>query len=178
MPLPLIPIGIAIGSAALGAILHAWATDSHDAWADKDVFNARMRDLQRLGESLNAGFAKCPSLQNDAAALAAWRGARDGFSRFYKEVGTLNVFSPSEAETQQAKQYSSTFYYWADEYVRRQCGSAIVGAGTNPSEAAATPKPSPDAWTAADYLSTVKWIVIGAGGLYGLKLIHDLFGRR
>lgn len=178
MPLPLIPIAIALGSASIGAALHAWLNQSHDEWEDKDVFNDRMQGLQRLGEALNTGIANCPAFKADNAQLLAWRGARDSFVKFYSDTGRLEWSSPDEAQIAQAKHYTSQFYFWNDEYNRKKCGSALAGSGKDPSAEATKPAPDATAWTSADYITLVKWGGATIGGLVLAKTLNDIFGRR
>ena len=171
MPLPLIYVGAA-GAMAAGAALHAWLTsEPPDAWEDADVFNARMRDMQRLAQALNDGFANCPSFMRDTAQLASWRGVRDGFSQFWKEVGSYSWTDPSTEVVAQAKAYTSKFYFWSQQYEAHKCGGSL-----------SVPEPEPEKpvipGVQQDWASTIKWGLITVAGLYGLKTLNDLFAVR
>lgn len=175
MSLPLIPIALGLTATAAGAALHAWVTgESADPWTDKTVFNARMRDMQGLAQALNDGFSSCAPFRRNAAQLTAWRAARDGFSKFYGDVGTLYL-DPSDEKVAQAKLYASKFYFWTGEYNRLKCGGAVgpVNPGGDPYNPPPVVDPSP-----TDWLSVVKWTVGGLAGLYALKTINEIFGSK
>jgi len=181
MPLPLLPIALGLAGTAAGAALHAWITgESPDAWTDKDVFNARMRDMQGLAMALNTGFAGCKPFMSSTAQLTAWRAARDGFSKFYGSVGSL-YFDPSPEKVEQAKGYASKFYFWTGEYNRLKCGGKLTPTNTNGGS-----KPSPSLFDdpapapsvpVTDWLSIVKWTVGGLAGLYVLKTLNEIYGK-
>ena len=170
MPLPLIYVGAA-GAMAAGAALHAWLTsEPPDAWEDSDVFNARMRDMQNLALALNDGFATCPEFMRDKPQLASWRGVRDGFSNFYKEVGSYHYSDPSKEVIDQAKAYTSKFFFWSQQYENLKCGRSLDAPKPE------TPKPTLPVTDAHDWASTIKWAAISLGGLYLLKTVNDIFG--
>ncbi len=170
MVLPLIPIAAGVTGTAAGVALHHWITnDTPDSWEDKAVFNARMRDMQSLGVAINTGFIHCHAFLKDPAQPVAWRGARDGFSKFYETVGTLVYSSPNSAQIEQAKSYASKFFFWVGEYNRLKCGSNISPAGeTYPKPAASTTNPT-------DWAVVAKWSAIGIGGAFIVKTVTDLF---
>lgn len=172
MPLPLIPIAIGLSGVAAGTALNAWLNSPNDAWADKAVFNARMRDMQTLAQSLNNGFSACPAFMSNPAQLQSWRGTRDGFSKYYGQVGTLVYTSPSDAEIEQAKSYASRFYFWTGEYNRLKCGAAI--APTNPP---LDPNNAPIPTQPQDWAGIIKWSAIGIGGILAIKTLSDAFKR-
>jgi len=180
MSLPLIPIALGLAGTAAGAAIHAWITgESPDPWTDKTVFNARMRDLQGLAMALNDGFSTCKPFMSNKAQLTAWRAARDGFSKFYGDVGSL-YFDPSEEKVEQAKQYASKFYFWTGEYNRLKCGGKL--APTNPTNGGTSPTgyddpPPPAPGVPTDWLLIVKWTVGGLAGLYALKTVNEIFGK-
>lgn len=190
MPLPLIPVVIGSAGVAAGTALHAWLNQTVDAWADKDVFNARMRDMHTLALALNSGFSTCKPFMSNAPQLAAWRGARDNFGKFYADVGTLHYTSPNQSEIAQAKDYASKFYFWTGEYNRLQCGAPIgpvkpsptpsPGGGSIPIQVDPYAPPAPDPATAGtqqDWGEIVKWSAIGLGGLIALKTVSDVFKK-
>lgn len=146
MILPLIIAGAA-GAAALGAYVQSWLSSPDDVWADKDTFNARMRDMQQAALALNTALANCKKFMADPNQLASWRIARDGFSKFYGDVGTLNYFDPSAPQIAQAKDYASKFAYWAHAYDGYKCGTAITP--TDPNNGGVIPSPDDNtlAWT-------------------------------
>ncbi len=166
MPIPLIVVGAA-GATALGAYLHSWFTGEEDAWKDSDVFNARMRDLHQTALVLNDALAKCPAFMKDTNQLMSWRAARDGFSKFYKDVGTVYL-DPSEGVVIQAKDYANRFYQWAQQYDRYKCGSSFQPVIPTPDPH----KPDPPPWDPMDSPYT-PWVV-GAGALV---LVGFLLGR-
>lgn len=172
MALPLLPLGLGLGGVAAGSALHYWLSNAKaDPWEDKSVFNARMRDMQSLAQALNDGFSTCKPLLSSKPQLIAWRGARDGFSKFYGETGTLVYSSPSSEQIAQAKSYASKFYFWTGEYTRMKCGGAIAPAN-NTDPYALTPDPTP---ANTDWVSIIKWGAIGLGSVFALKTISDLF---
>lgn len=175
MPLPLIPL--AAGGTALvaaGAALSYWLTSKDaDPWEDKTVFNARMRDMQAVATALQSGFASCPAFTRNPPTVLSWRGTRDGFSKFYADVGKQVYFAPPVEQVAQAKDYASKLYYWTAEYNRLQCGGSI------PTQAVIdSPVPTPPApGTVTNWEGIIKWSVIGVGTLYVLKSLNELFGR-
>ena len=176
MPLPLIPIVLGGTALAAGAALHAWLTGKDaDPWEESTVFNARMRDMQGLGLALNDGFANCKPFLSDPAQLSAWRTARDGFSQFYKDTGTVYL-DPSEETVAQAKSYASKFYFWVGEYNRLKCGGPLPQ--DDPKDPYAPPAPAPNP---TDWGQVVKWAAIGVGttalGLFLLNASRALRGR-
>jgi hypothetical protein len=175
MTLPLLPLGLGLGGVAAGSALHYWLSNAKaDPWEDKSVFNARMRDMQSLAQALNDGFSTCKALLNSKPQLTAWRGARDGFSKFYGDTGTLVYSSPSSEQIEQAKAYASKFYFWTGEYTRLKCGGAVAPVNNvdpyNP-----TPAPLPPVGPPTDWVSVIKWGAIGLGSVFALKTISDLF---
>lgn len=169
MVLPLIPIAIGLTGTAAGAALNHWLTNTPDAWSDRNVFNARMRDMQLLATALNTGLTHCPEITSNDAQLSAWRAARDGFSRFYHDIGALNYLGPNDAEIEQAKSYASKFYFWTGEYNRLDCGSKI------PTPIDPAKPPAPVGSNLTDWATIIKWSVIGIGGAFLIKTVSDLF---
>jgi len=159
---------------AAGAALNHWLTADPDAWNDKDVFNSRMRDMQGLAEALQNGFSQCQAFTKNEAQVKAWRTTRDGFSRFYGDVGRLDYLGPSSAQVSEAKQYASRLYWWADEYVRRyRCGPALVsdsgGIVPTPYE-----PPKPKTENPFDWGEALKWGAILGISYLGYKAFTDV----
>lgn len=173
MALPLIPIATGAAGVAAGTALHYWLTSKPDAWHDREVFNARMRDMHSLALALNDGFSTCKAFTSNRTQLAAWRGLRDNFGKFYGEVGTLNWGSPNDAQVSQAKEYASKLYFWTGEYRRLKCGPAITPTTNTDPYSANDEPPNPTDWAAV-----AKWAAIGLIGTYGLKTLIDLFGKK
>jgi hypothetical protein len=171
MPLPVLPLSAGLAGVAAGTALHYWLTEQADPWEDHKVFNARMRDMHTLALALNDGFSTCPAFQMSMPQLTAWRGARDNFSKFYSDVGTLH-FDPSTEEVEQAKSYASKFYFWTGEYNRLKCGSPLSPTTQVDPYAPPSPPPIP---TSTDWTGIIKWSAIGLGGLFAIKTISDLF---
>ena len=158
--------------AAASAALGYWFSQPEDAWKDNDVFNARMRDMQALAEALQAGFAKCPAFLKNAPLLQSWRGARDGFSKFYGDIGT-RYLDPNESIVAQAKDYAARFYQWNLEYTRI-CG----GPNLAPTPQIDPYAPPPPADTGTDWVGVAKWSAIGISGAFLLKTLSELFAPR
>lgn len=178
MPLPLIPIAAGLTGVAAGTALNAWLNQPTDAWADKAVFNARMRDMQSLAMALNNGFSACPAFMKNTAQLQSWRGTRDGFSKYYGQVGTLTYTSPNDSEMEQAKSYASRFYFWVGEYNRLKCGGGAPIVPTNPTIDPYNPNPpAPEPTQSQDWASIIKWSAIGVGGILAIKTLSDAFKR-
>ncbi len=174
MPIPLI-YPLVIGGMAAGAALQAWLGQAEDAWEDKNTFNARVAELHGFALALNNGFAGCKPFMSNAAQLAAWRNVRDGFGKWYGEVGTLTTFDPSDSEVAQAKDYAAKFYFWNSEYERLKCGGHISGGGEDPYHK--NDHPTPDA-LAVDWASVIKWGAIGIGCAYAGKILLDVMPQR
>jgi hypothetical protein len=174
MTLPLIPIAAGATGVAAGVALNHWLSDPGDVWENKATFNARMRDMFSLAQALNDGFATCPTFMAKRPQLESWRGARDNFGKFYREVGTLKYTSPNAGEIAQAKSYASKLYFWTGEY-NRVCSKGAPldapGANTDPYAPLTPTQPT-------DWLDAVKWGAIGIGGLIALKTLSDVFGKR
>lgn len=175
MTLPLIPIAAGTAGVAAGSAIHYWLTKSTDAWREREVFNARMRDMHSLALALNDGFSTCARFTSNHTQLSAWRGIRDNFGKFYGDVGTINWGSPSEAQVAQAKDYASKLYFWVGEYKRLKCGPAITPASNvdpyAPNDPTETSNPT-------DWAAVAKWVAVGLVGTYGLKTLIDLFGKK
>lgn len=173
---PVSPLTLGLGAASAGAILHSWITgEDADPWEDKSIFNNRMREMHGLAIALNTGFASCKPFLSDKAQLQAWRNARDSFSSFYKDVGTLVYSSPTSEQVSQAKSYASKFFFWEGEYNRLKCGRALSQSSSKGDIYSPADKPPEKP---IDYVAIIKWSAIGLGSLYALKTINDLFGKR
>ena len=172
MPIPLI-YPLLIGGVAAGAALQAWLGATEDAWDDKNTFNARVAEMHGFALALNNGLAGCQAFMSHPAQLAAWRNVRDGFGKWYSEVGTLTTFDPSDSEIAQAKDYASKFYFWNTEYERLKCGDHISGAGGKDPYAQNDPIPSQTDWA-----PIIKWAAIGIGLAYAGKIVTDLLPNR
>lgn len=164
MILPLIIAGAA-GAAALGAYLNSWLSDDHDAWRDADVFNARMREMQQTALVLQDALARCPAFMNDKNQVQSWRVARDGFSKFYGDVGKVWM-DPSDEVIAQAKDYATRFYQWAGQYDRYKCGTPL-SAYDKPIQ---PPSPDPDPHHAWMDHPAAPWLA-GAGALVALGFV-------
>ena len=120
--------------------------------------------------------AGCKPFLANKPQLIAWRAARDDFSKFYRDVGTIH-FDPSAEKVEQAKGYASKLYFWTGEYDRLKCGGKVAPSGGNsPTGYDAPPPPDPNA-TPTDWLLIVKWTVGGLAGLYALKTVNEIFGK-
>jgi hypothetical protein len=171
------------GAAAVGATTAAIAewfkrsSPDNDPWEDREIFNNRMGELQAYAVALQTGLAGCQTFLKSAAQVAAWRGVRDGFSKFYGTVGTLNLLNPSTAQVEQAKSYASKLYFWGGEYARLKCGGAL--SSTKPTDPYNTTDPNnaPAPTLPTDWTGIIKWSAIGIGGAFLLKTLKDLFGK-
>lgn len=174
MPLPLIPIAIGLAGTAAGTALHAWLTGgTTDPWDDKDVFNARMREMHGLALALNTGFSTCKDFLADGASKQSWKTVMNNFGKFYRDTGTLVYMGPNSSHIAQAKDFASKFFFWTGEYNRYKCGHAVSpGSSTDP-YAGSNPPPEPP--SQQNWAEVVKWGAIGLGGAFVLKTLSDLF---
>ena len=99
------------GAAVVGSMLGG--PDTKDSWAEREVFNARMRAMQTGFEMLQCevggaqaghpygcddqGNCLCPGgtqpkCQLPAGKLNEWRALRNGFTAFYADVGGSDWF--------------------------------------------------------------------------------------
>lgn len=166
MPLPL--IYLVPGLMAAGAATWEWLKPERDPeWADKTVFNDRMRQIQGHITSLNAALGACPEFMAQTSNLAAWRIFKTNWQKFYGEVGTRTYFDPNQSQIANAKLYTSQLAKWIDKL---KTFPTCQNVGVT-QEALNPPTPS------TDWLSTVnKALTYGAYGLGGYLLLKA-FGK-
>lgn len=103
------------GLLAAGAAAWEWVrTENDPQWADKTVFNDRMRQLHSHILNLNTVFAACKTFMASKAQLTAWRAFKTNWSKFYAEVGQKTYFDPNASQIANAKLYTSQLAQWVD----------------------------------------------------------------
>lgn len=116
MPVPFIALAYLVpGLIAAGGVAWEWMRPEKDPeWADKTVFNDRMRQLQTHLLDMNKALSACPSFTKNSANLSAWRNFLKNWSAWYKEVGKLEYFAPNDSQISNAKLYTSQLIHWVE----------------------------------------------------------------
>jgi hypothetical protein len=103
------------GLIATGGAIWEWLRPENDpAWSDRAVFNDRMRQLQSNIANLNSAFSSCAEFMSNPQQLSAWRAYRTNWSAYYKDIGSLTLFDPNEAQINNGKLYASQLAKWID----------------------------------------------------------------
>jgi hypothetical protein len=104
------------GLIAAGAIIAEWLAPERDPeWADKNVFNDRMRVMHSNILNANNALGACPAFMANKGNLDAWRSFRTNWSKYYADVGKLVLLQkPSAANVANIKLYSSQLLQWID----------------------------------------------------------------
>lgn len=116
MPVPLVALAYLVpGLLAAGGAAWEWLRPERDPeWADKAVFNDRMRTIQSNILDLNKALNHCPAFGKDVASKAAWKNYMTNWSAYYREVGKKEYFDPSPPQIANAKLYASQFNHWIE----------------------------------------------------------------
>ena len=155
MPVPVIALAYLVpGLMAAGATAYEWLKPARDPeWADKTVFNDRMRTLQANIQDMNTALSQCKSFMGNAAELRAWRNFKTNWSKFYADVGKLEYFDANTAQTSNAKLYTSQLVHWVDVLkTHKECVTPTTGPGAIPE-----PDPPPS--------DTPEWLLPAVAGL-------------
>lgn len=152
--------------AAGGAAWEWLRTENDPAWADKTVFNDRMRQLHTHILNLNTVFGQCKTFMRNKSQLNAWRAFKSNWSKFYAEVGKREYFDPNASQISNAKLYTSQLAQWVD--VLNQLPECKGQAPATPSPATVPPATPLDDARIDGTLRGIGWV---AGGWLLLRLL-------